>query len=456
MGLKTAATIEQYYNYKLTQIQERSELLNKVVQRVLNRQQETIQSWRSALQGAENSRNPNREALSRVYNEIRLDDDIYSAWRNRKSFVLNKIENGQLHLYNGKGELDEELTMQLHRDGWLKAYTEAVLETEAEGTTVILLDALPSGKRGVSITRLPFHYIDPLLGQVLLDGTSSGQRVSYLEGDAAQWVVQVGDPYNMGFLNVCAPYALRKKLAANLWAIYQELFTIPIMIGKTNAHDDQRKKDFEFAMQNVQTAAYFILDGEESIDFLDSSRAVGGNQVFDAAIERNGNAIKKVIAGQTMTSDDGASLSQAQVHAGIFDGIVTSDAYLVQSVFNAQVLPKLSKFGYKVTPEHYAQIYMYDHLQPNQMQQVPFKIAREQLKRQYNLDLDAFQPEEMAAHNARSTAIADIQQRVSEGKLSPAAAKSNLKLNFELSEADANSLLDGLENSAVNFRGGQQ
>jgi hypothetical protein len=45
--------------------------------------------------------------------------------------------------------------------------------------------------------------------------------------------------------------------------------------------------------------------------------------------------IAKVVLSQTMTTQDGSSLSQAQVHAGVKLEVVKSDADLLSDSFNA-------------------------------------------------------------------------------------------------------------------------
>jgi hypothetical protein len=452
----TAAT-EQLLQSLVEQSKGRNAILQDMVLRVVQRSKETIQTWRSALQTAENWRNPNREQLGRVYNELLLDDDVATSIRNRKDFVLNMIEEGNFRIFDGQA-VDEALTARMHQEGWLATFASYVLDSVLEGTSVIGLD-LDAGTNGLILAKLPFAYIQPVTGEIMVNGTIVGNRVSYRTGEYADWFVSVGDnPYDLGLLNAVAPYALRKKLSYNLWAVYQELYTIPITVGKTAGYNADRKKEFEQALANMSTAMYLVLDQDESIEALGQSRAVGTDQVFDAMIRSNSDGIKKILVGQTMTSDDGSSKSQAEVHAGIFDGIVKSDVYRVKRAFNKELLPRLARLGYPIRPTHHGEIYLHDYLQPNQMQQVQFKISREWIEQKYNIKLDDVQPELLAAQNARALAIADIQARVAEGRSSVAAATNLLRMQFAMDEAEAASYLDGItpNNSAANFLAGQQ
>jgi phage gp29-like protein len=57
-------------------------------------------------------------------------------------------------------------------------------------------------------------------------------------------------------------------------------------------------------------------------------------------------AISKVVLSQTMTTDDGSSRSQAEVHKGVADWVVKSDADLLCESFNSGPLAWLVEFNF--------------------------------------------------------------------------------------------------------------
>ena len=58
--------------------------------------------------------------------------------------------------------------------------------------------------------------------------------------------------------------------------------------------------------------------------------------------------ISKIILNQTMTIDNGASLSQSQVHLEIFDNVCISDARRMAYIINDRLLPLMAESGFPV------------------------------------------------------------------------------------------------------------
>ena len=57
-------------------------------------------------------------------------------------------------------------------------------------------------------------------------------------------------------------------------------------------------------------------------------------------------AISKIVLSQTMTTDDGSSLSQAQVHEGVKVEVIKADADMLCESFNQQVVTWLTAWNY--------------------------------------------------------------------------------------------------------------
>jgi phage gp29-like protein len=58
------------------------------------------------------------------------------------------------------------------------------------------------------------------------------------------------------------------------------------------------------------------------------------------------SALAKIILSQTMTTDNGSSRSQAEVHEGVRDMVVKADADLLSGTFSAQVARWLTEWNY--------------------------------------------------------------------------------------------------------------
>ena len=64
---------------------------------------------------------------------------------------------------------------------------------------------------------------------------------------------------------------------------------------------------------------------------MDINRGSGGDSLFQGLAEYLDKQVSKGVLGQTMTTDDGASLSQARVHGDVKQEFVRADAFALQA-----------------------------------------------------------------------------------------------------------------------------
>ena len=86
---------------------------------------------------------------------------------------------------------------------------------------------------------------------------------------------------------------------------------------------------------------------ETEIEFVESSRGDSYN-VYDKRIDRANSELSKLVIGQTMTIEDGSSLSQSQTHLTVFENLVASDSNMLRDIVNNQLIPRMVKHGFPV------------------------------------------------------------------------------------------------------------
>ncbi|MEQ8318756.1 MAG: DUF935 family protein [Rhodospirillales bacterium] len=136
-----------------------------------------------------------------------------------------------------------------------------------------------------------------------------------------------------------------KRNGVKFWAIVLEKFGQPTTVGKyhAGATPEDRKKLLE-AIRAAATDVGIIIPQGMEIDFLEAQRRAGGDH-YEFARYMDA-AITKVVLSQTMTTEDGSSLSQAQVHMDVRNDVVESDADLVCESFNAGPARWLSEWNF--------------------------------------------------------------------------------------------------------------
>ncbi|MGB0747173.1 MAG: DUF935 domain-containing protein [Magnetospiraceae bacterium] len=120
---------------------------------------------------------------------------------------------------------------------------------------------------------------------------------------------------------------------AKFWALALEKFGGPTMVGKhpAGATEEMVKTLLQAAMAARTDAAVAIPEGM-ALEVLESARRAGGD--FQEFLRYWDAAKSKIIVSQTMTTDDGSSLAQGQVHMDVRQDVVKGDADLLCESFN--------------------------------------------------------------------------------------------------------------------------
>ncbi len=154
----------------------------------------------------------------------------------------------------------------------------------------------------------------------ITSGASHGDDPYGVGGSALYWLVKI------------------KQQALKAWLNHLETLTIPTVVGvhPPSASLEERMDLLEAAQAIADGAKAIRISDESVIKLLEATRSATTD--YPALIDRMDGAIAKVILSQTMTTDDGSSLAQGQVHKAVRDEIVEADAMLVCESFNRQVI----------------------------------------------------------------------------------------------------------------------
>ncbi|MGB0919868.1 MAG: phage portal protein family protein [Alphaproteobacteria bacterium] len=141
-----------------------------------------------------------------------------------------------------------------------------------------------------------------------------------------------------------------KRNGLKFWLIHLEKFGMPTALGtydlSANADDQRKLLD---AVQAIQTDSGIIVPEGMKIDLIEAAR--GGHGDYEALYERMDRAISKVILSQTMTTDEGSSRAQAEVHERVLGRLAREDAMRITTSFNCGPARWLSQVNEpKATP----------------------------------------------------------------------------------------------------------
>lgn len=153
--------------------------------------------------------------------------------------------------------------------------------------------------------------------------------------------VRAGLMWPVAVLHLFASYALR------YWMALAEVHGQPFKIGHASEGMTKKEKaEFEAGLASLGRNASAVLPPGASIEFPDVM--AGGLAEFHDNLLRWLNQEKsKAILGQTMTSEDGSSLAQAEVHDDVREAIRDADARALDDTLNEQLVKPwvIANFG---------------------------------------------------------------------------------------------------------------
>ena len=308
--------------------------------------QKDIAGWRRAWQMAINVETPRRTFLYDLYADSLVDGHLTGCIEQRKSKTLGR----PFRLLTRNGEEDAEATALLERE-WFYDFLSLALDSIFWGHSLIEMGAVirdDKGPRFDSAILIPRKHVVPEYGVLLRDPSDDiPQGIPYRSGDYARWLVEVGKPYDLGLLLRCAPYYISKKNMGAYWDTFGEIFGMPMRIANTSATNKADIARIEEVMDNMGAAFWGVFPEDTKISFQESSRGDAYN-VYDKRLDRCDKEISKILLSQTMTIDNGSSLSQSEVHLEIFDHICASDAKRIGYIINDRLLPLMVSSGFPV------------------------------------------------------------------------------------------------------------
>ena len=271
------------------------------------------------------------------------------------------------------------------------------LDAEAWGNSLVELGNVVEmrGRRTIdSVHLIPREHVVPEYGLVLKDiNDDLSMGIDYRNNPRLnRFLIDINADEPLGFLLKVAPEAISIKNMSGFWDSFGELFGIPVRWATTTSTDDSDKATIMSALRQMGAAAFGLFPEGTEIKFLETQRG-DAFQVFDQRIARAQTNISKAILNQTMTIDDGSSLSQSETHLDIFNRVVHSRMAMIASMVNWQLLPKLQEMGLPFTDDD---VFVWDEavsytpeqqLQIEQMILANYEVDPAYFKEKYNIEI---------------------------------------------------------------------
>jgi len=162
-----------------------------------------------------------------------------------------------------------------------------------------------------------------------------------------------GLPYRGGLARIVAFGWMCKAYTLKDWMAFVETYGLPLRLGRYGPEATKEDVQILFrAVANIGTDAAAVLPDSMRIDFEQIQGGASSERVFEGLARYVDEQVSKAVLGQTMTSDDGSSQSQAEVHDEVRHDIAASDARAATSTVNRDVVRSYVDLNYGVQEQY--------------------------------------------------------------------------------------------------------
>ncbi|WP_438287722.1 phage portal protein family protein [Phocaeicola vulgatus] len=291
-----------------------------------------IQDWRNAWQLAINVDSPNRKPLYDIYRDVDADLHLSGCIEQRKGFVMSR----SFKIVGADGKEVEDAAHYFNQ-AWFRQLMKLSLDSVYWGHSLIELGDIVTDGDGCicydGVKLIPRKHVIPEYGRVVTDlGQDWTTGLEYRRAPFTDWLIEAGQPDDLGLFLKAATQTIPKKNALAFWDTFAEIFGMPMRIAKTTTRDEKELAKMEKMMDSMGASLWGVFQEGTEIEVVESTKGDAFN-VYDKRVDRANSELSKLIIGQTMTIEDGSSLSQSQTHLEVFENLVESDRTMLADCF---------------------------------------------------------------------------------------------------------------------------
>ena len=353
----------------------------EIVKRDKFRTTQSIGKWRQAMILAEDIDQPDNSYLMDVYDDVVLDAHLSAVMNVRRMKVTGK----EFHIINNiSGDVNEDLT-NIFQKQWFRDILNVMMDAVFFGTQLFELVMISEDEFKVNV--IPKRNFEPQISEFYIDSSQKNDGEDYTDYLHENLFEVTHSSGEFGLVFKACPHALVKKDVMAFWAEYTEIYGMPIRIGKTNIRDKDRAQELSSSLRDMGSSAYAVLDETEELEFLESSKSTN-HEIYSKRAEFANSEMSKIILGQTMTTDDGASLSQSEVHERVMSSIEMADLKWIDRWITRVLIPRMRLLGFLNLPE--ADEFNFDLKQTLDVQ-AQFDMITSLLDKGYDIPIDYLQ-----------------------------------------------------------------
>lgn len=300
-----------------------------------------LNHWQSARTSRYSIEQPRNYPMQDLYQDIMLDGHLTGITENRTLRTTNKD-----YVFAVDDKKDDTLTELIKDKEWFEYVLEKAHESVYYGGELLWVkDFMPGDIKEVEL--VPRGLVIPEL-KVLLYDEYANKGIDFTELDDILLYAQFYSP--VGLLEKAAVYTILKRHSWGSWDEFEELFGIPIRIAKIASQSDVVKNEVAGWLEEMGSAPFGVFPLGTEVDIKENSKT-DSFQVFYKKIEALDKELSKLVLHQTMTTENGSSRAQGNVHENTLDEVIYADEKKMLAFLNNRLVPTMRKLGYTI-PEN--------------------------------------------------------------------------------------------------------
>jgi len=343
-----------------------------------------ITHWQMARQERINPEQPYTYLLQELYKDVMIDSHLSAVIENR----ILRITNKTFVLKDKKGVADYERSEILNKK-WFTQALRYAMESIFYEYSLMFFEKGMDGKI-TKVKKVPRTHINPDK-ELVVKSVYDTEGLNYKEFPYDLLFAKLYDGY--GLLEKAAPLTILKRHSWASWDEFEQIFGMPIRIAKLGTLSDEVKNEVAGWLKTMGTASYGVFPQFADIEIKESNNRDAFN-VFMKKIETVDSQLSILINGQTMTTSDGSSRSQAEVHERTEDEITDADIKEILNWINEDLVPLLRNCGYDIKEDEHIGIETISD--PSQkividekiMNSSGYKLTKDYLEKTYGVELE--------------------------------------------------------------------
>lgn len=299
------------------------------------RTQKDLASWRTAIQMTEGYMD-SKWLLQDIYTEqMDLDGHLAGLVRKRTAALMrNELQ------YIRNGEPDEAVGEWMEKQRF-KDFVKEVHEALYFGHSLFWFGKAKGDEFTYKLISRKHVNGDK---KVILKNQQDRDGMSYENALRLREAIEVGQPLDLGLLKTATYYSIIKRNLIADWANYAEEAGRNFRTVKYKGKDMEARNQLIAALKASGSGGIVSVPEGMDVDIQNMSSS-SQNQLFENFMDYLNKEQSKLILGQTMTTDDGSSRSQAEVHEGEQAILLQGDKMRMLNFLNYDFYDYLPKWG---------------------------------------------------------------------------------------------------------------